>query len=482
MKSSVNKKGIISLPVIFVFILLLSSLVWSQAHIDSIPKLIPYSGPAYVRKPTLQWFSVTPAVSKYYIQIAGDSTFAFPLINVSVEDTVYISDIDLPLGPTFWRVSVDLAKWSPADSFVIVDGRIATLIPQESPTILRKPTLSWFTPPLPVTSFTIQISSYNNFDTLLVNFPTTDTTYTCQADLPIGNLFWRVKSDDVGYSSVDSFEILDARIPILYTFEPKLTNKTQPTLRWQKVPSAQRYFLEIDNTADFSSTIITIPLTDTTFVPFEPLPIGQIYWRVKSDQVALWSTVDQFEIITDTIPFLKRYNGNTIYERKPQFTWHPVEAVQQYRFLLASKGDFANAITIPVEDTTYAVTADLNYGKWYWKVSGSRDFNAFSPVDSLVIDSSTHIRSIYKSPHHTMLIQKTATHLKMQLPFSLSPASKTFVLTMMGKVVSSLKQKDATTLLWDYTNTSGKRVTPGIYLMYIQTKEERIVKRIIVHH
>lgn len=539
---------------------------------DSIPTLIPHADPTILRKPVLQWYKLNIPVTKYFIQIANDATFKFPLINVSVADTLYTSDIDLPLGMIYWRVSIDLTKWSEPNSFTIIDGRIPSLLPHESPTVVRKPTLLWHTPPIAVTSFTIQIgtdsafasiiksdtsfdtsytcdtllplgmiywrvqsdssafSETNSFlikdgriptlisydsitferkptlswfkpplevtsfniqvakdskfviDSLIVNDFTADTFYTCKADLSIGPIFWRIKSDDADFSEIDSFEIKDARIPLLYPIEPDLINSTQPVLSWRSVTGAQSYTIEIDNNSDFSSTIIALPVSDTMYTHFEQLPFGNIYWRVKSDQVDTWSDIDHFYIITDTIPLIDRFNGKVLLEKRPSFIWHPVEKADKYQIKLATNKNFTGAITVPLEDTTYTSTTDLAYSKWYWKVSCSRNLDVYCPIDSFIIDSSTTINQNNFKSIGDITLQRYKDFIKILKNQNFKKNISLTVFDMRGRIVTSLLQQSNTSkeLIWDYKDRHGNRVPPGMYVISLHTGRNRVSHKILI--
>lgn len=80
------------------------------------------------------------------------------------------------------------------------------LIPCQSPTYNRRPTLTWHT--AGVSTYTIQIAPSPDMSQLIVSVPVTDTLYTSQVDLPIDTLYWRVKGDNMAWSDIGSFEII----------------------------------------------------------------------------------------------------------------------------------------------------------------------------------------------------------------------------------------------------------------------------------
>ena len=357
-----------------------------------IPVLIPYDDSTYETKPTLRWRTPTVAVTSYTIQVSNKPDFDSLIVNTNSSDTFYTCLASLPIGMVYWKVKGDDSEFSEVSSFFIIDGRIPVLIPHESPTFDRKPTLRWHKPPVPVTTYLIQISIDPDFDSLLVNAFFSDTFFVCQENLPLGMIYWKVNGDGSEFSRVSSFEVKDNRVPQLIPYLPKITHETQPALYWKKITGAGTYTIEIDNNIDFSSAF-SVPLSDTTFTPLDPLSIGEIYWRVKSDLVDTWSVIDHFTIIPDSIPLLVRFEGKKITDKKPTFSWHPVDGADSYRFMLADNRIFSNAITTPLEDTSYTIGANLDYGKYYWRVSCSKNLDLYSHVDSLIIDSTTSIHT-----------------------------------------------------------------------------------------
>ncbi len=442
---------------------------------DSIPVLIPYSSPTIEQNPTLQWHPLSDSVVQYFIQIATDPTYAAPLIFVSVSDTQYTSAIDLPVDTIFWRVRADSSAWSETSSFIITDARIPVLIANEDPTFERQPTLYWHTPPVAITAYTIQISIDSLFDSTEIDIPVTDTMYTCQVDLPVGMIYWRVKADSSEFSDFNVFLVKDVRVPMLISFESEYTLDTKPGLAWHKITGAITYTIEIDNDGDFGSTIMSIPVSDSVFTPFEALPVGSIFWRVKSDLVNAWSDIDHFTILPDTIPFLIRFNGDTASETKPLFSWYSVSGADSYKFKLADNNQFTSAITAPLTDTSYTPDIELTPATWYWKVSCSKNLDIYSPVDSVVIDSLiTFVKMVPVVNQNLFKISKLQGAVRIEANGLHSDNYCVQVYNLNGKCIKTLASitNNDNLLFWDYTDTRGNSVSAGMYLLVIKTDEK----------
>jgi hypothetical protein len=238
-------------------------------------------------------------------------------------------------------------------------------------------------------TYVIQVDTTNSFFNPLIKTPVADTTFQLSVDLPIDTLFWQVTAtinDTLSYfSETGSFIIQDPRVPILYPIIPKATQQKRPSFKWHPVSGASSYTLQVSNSNVFAATIITLPLTDTLTTTSSDLPIGMIYWRVKSDLLDKWSLVDSFQIQSDTVPFLVRFNGDTVSIVRPNFLWNKVQNAASYRIEWADNAGFTNTYATLVQDTSFTPTADLTSGTWFWKVSCSLNYNLYPIPDSLVV-------------------------------------------------------------------------------------------------
>ncbi len=157
-------------------------------------------------QPKLDWGNVTVPTGTifdhYQVQVATAITFSV----LVYDQNVTVSDFTppAPLTPNtkyYWRVrSFNLdghySGWSAVRSF-----REALLAPELTypvgGTIINttQPTFTW-NPNDVATGYTIQVSRYANFSTLLVNASTASTSYTPGINLPKGVLlYWRVRAN-----------------------------------------------------------------------------------------------------------------------------------------------------------------------------------------------------------------------------------------------------------------------------------------------
>lgn len=179
-------------------------------------------------------------------------------------------------------------------------------------------------------------------------------------------------------------------IPQLISYQPEETRDRRPLLRWRQLEGATSYQVAVSSDASFSDPI-SVPLSDTFYVPTIDLPLGDVYWRVKSNLSSTWSAVDHFEIVSDNVPVLIAFGGECISEQKPQFTWRSAQGATSYIIKIADNLSFTDAISVPLADTFYVPLADLDYGTYYWKVSSSNDPSLYTSADTVRICSNTGV-------------------------------------------------------------------------------------------
>jgi hypothetical protein len=84
--------------------------------------------------------------------------------------------------------------------------------------------------------------------------------------------------------------------PVLIPYTPDPTYERKPTLQWHPVQDAFNYTIQISSAGDFTHAFLTDGVVDTFYSPTIDLPIGKIYWHVKSNVSELFSTTDTFII------------------------------------------------------------------------------------------------------------------------------------------------------------------------------------------
>ncbi|MBL8027027.1 MAG: T9SS type A sorting domain-containing protein [Fibrobacteres bacterium] len=189
--------------------------------------------------------------------------------------------------------------------------------------------------------------------------------------------------------------------PVLIPLNPSITVNLRPSLFWHSVTGAASYTIQIDTTSRFTSPMISVPLSDTSYTPLVNLPVRTIYWRVSSSvSPSLFSSVSSFTIQSDTVPQLVRFDGDTLSDRRPAFAWHAVNRATAYTIQISHTRNFSNIqISTPLSDTTYSPLINLDTSsKYFWRVSSDLNNSVYSAIDSfIIILRSTSLTTTLKS-------------------------------------------------------------------------------------
>jgi hypothetical protein len=207
-------------------------------------------------------------------------------------------------------------------------------------------------------------------------------------------------------------------------------------------------------------------VTDTQYTPSVNLPIGDIYWRVKSDLSATFSSIDSVTIQNDSIPLIIKMHPDTQYIARPSFYWHPSVDASSYRIQIDTTGNFINPyFSVPVGDTVYQPMADIPKGRVFWRVSANT--SRYSAVDTFWIQYPTSIsRSPNRLPVSAMLHR---IRQGVILDYSIDGASHISlgIYSITGVCVVSLNWANGAagsySVVWKGTDQKGRLLPAGFY-------------------
>ncbi len=182
-----------------------------------IPALVsPASGALlYDYRPRLDWGNATlPAgtvFDRYQVQVATDTGFSALVVNQNVAgqtNSEYTLTFSLtPNTRYYWRVRAfntlgQYSTWSAYRSLRTALPMPALLSPADGAVVTGlRPVFDWSDVP-GATGYTIQVSAYATFSSLLVNKVVSASTYTPTANLPANKtLYWRVKANGTNPSA-----------------------------------------------------------------------------------------------------------------------------------------------------------------------------------------------------------------------------------------------------------------------------------------
>jgi hypothetical protein len=179
--------------------------------------------------------------------------------------------------------------------------------------------------------------------------------------------------------------VVKSNIPVLIPYQPDPTVNGKPLLRWHPVTSASAYIIEIAQTPSFSNLQVIQQSLDTFFLPLVPLPLGDIYWWVRSDLNARPSLASHFFIQNDSIPVLIPIQPDTIAPLAgTMFTWHRSIGAVSYKIEILKIDSVVPQTTVITfaNDTFYRQAVPLQSGRYVWTVSADFDYNRFSYPDT----------------------------------------------------------------------------------------------------
>jgi hypothetical protein len=287
-------------------------------------------------------------------------------------------------------------------------------------------------------------------------------------------------------SQVASFVIADQNMPILIPFDPNITLELRPEFRWHSVSGATTYNVDIDSSIDFSTMILTVPVTDTFYTPLVDLPTTTIYWRVKSDLSPQYSDIGTLIIQPSTIPFLYRFNGDTVQDFRPEFRWKPVSGATIYQIEIDTTSDLAAPfISMPLNDTLYEPSIDLIDMKLYWHVSSNVAPDVFCLVDSVVTSTITEINLTPGSNVYTKNVitycQKSSHKVKVIYKTKKSTEVTLCIYSVTGRMIKRISQtvsEDNNIIIWDGKDRYFKLVSAGTYIFRIHAEGKNYYQKV----
>jgi subtilisin-like proprotein convertase family protein len=174
-----------------------------------------------------------------------------------------------------------------------------------------------------------------------------------------------------------------------------------PTLSWAPSASAYDYQLRLDDDADFSSPLIVVTITQTSYLLTVPLPEGRVfYWQVTArngagqtpaatSPSAFSTLINPPQAFTLTLPT----DGAVAQPTQPVFSWAPSTSAAEYQITIDDTIDFSSPVLTQTVDTTtftppFGVLASNR--QYFWRVLGRNAVGqiASSPASRTFITSA----------------------------------------------------------------------------------------------
>jgi hypothetical protein len=297
------------------------SSIWNFTTILQTPTLIsPTNGASSVTlTPLIDWSDVSGATS-YNIQVANNSGFTSPIIDLS---SLPSSQYQVPSGLLqantlyYWRASASnsngTSAWATAWNFTtIASPNTPNLIsPTNGSNILTlTPTLDW-SDVTGATSYAVQVATDTNFINLAVNQSgLTVSQYTVTSGVLTGNTtyYWRARAGNEagpGPWSVRWYFRVVTIPPAPNLVSPPNNSTNQPPtvmLDWDSLASANTYRIQLATDSLFNSIVFDTSGVTRSYLQMRPgilLANVKYYWKVNATNLAgtgPWSVVWNFRV------------------------------------------------------------------------------------------------------------------------------------------------------------------------------------------
>jgi hypothetical protein len=295
------------------------SVVWSLRTAVTPPVLSAPANAAALNynRPNFLWNSV-PGATGYVFQVAKDAGFTQMVTNTSVTPSTYTPTSNLPAKlMLYWRVQAKAANgpsaWSAVWSLVTANPpSVPSLVSPGNGALITNytPTLAWSLVTLPSgTSFghyELQISTSSTFASMLLDHSDLTVLAAHQYSLVSGEAlapnaayYWRVRSFNSagGYGQWSVVWSLRTAVtpPVLSApDDAATTTNRRPTFDWDDVSGASSYYLQVSTNGTFTSLMVNVTVSASTYTPTANLHRGTLYWRVRANGTngpSSWSVI-----------------------------------------------------------------------------------------------------------------------------------------------------------------------------------------------
>jgi hypothetical protein len=193
-------------------------------------------------------------------------------------------------------------------------------------------------------SYRVQVSSTDDFTTLISDDSTTTTLKTIGPLSPDSKYYWRVNATNKGGTGpwADVFGFITVPVaPDIPTLNSPANNATDrplnPLLTWNAVSGAATYRAQLSKSASFTELIIDDSTLTSSFRTVGPLTTKTTYyWRVKAGNAggtSAWSPVWNFTTVppVPNVPVLRLPSDSAVdVALKPTFVWDSATRATSY--------------------------------------------------------------------------------------------------------------------------------------------------------
>lgn len=231
------------------------------------------------------------------------------------------------------------------------------------------------------TSYDVQVATNPDFVSPKYTVTTTNNKATPRAQLPAGEVWWRVQANsstgDSGWS-IGSYQRDELSGPGLRTPQDgeELDQPERPALlSWEPVEGAVSYTIEIDDSDDFIGATNYSTRTTSYVVP-KPQVATNYYWHVRAvlgdGVVTRYSETRTYLISGLEAPRLVSPSLDTAVEQVEDVVldWTPVDGAATYDLQISTDNNFNtfDDTRTGIRGTRYSPPVTLRNDQYYWRV------------------------------------------------------------------------------------------------------------------
>jgi len=343
------------------------------------------------------WQAVSGALS-YRIQLSKDLGFnTIVYDNKAVNTNEIVINNLLTSQEYFWRVSASNSAgegpWSPKWFFTTIfvqPGIPVQNTPINGFTNVTLPPLLRWDPVQGAESYEIQFSLQNNFESDFSQFTVDTNLFVLNSATNSSTYYWRVRAiNKVGESSWSPIwtftTIVNLPNQITLTSPQNDSRNVALTtvLNWSEVAEIQFYRLQVSESNNFTSKVITDVQANTTSFSQSRLRGGtKYYWRVAAVNIAGqgdWSTTRSFTTIPpvpEPPTLIFPANSNQFIVKPDSLVWQSLGIVDSYQIQLSKNQDLEleqdyliNLSNLPTSKLDFRDTSPLESNTvYYWRV------------------------------------------------------------------------------------------------------------------
>jgi len=229
--------------------------------------------------------------------------------------------------------------------------------------------------------YDVQVAAVSDFSSLLWSASTVNLHAVPTVNLPVGEVYWRVRAiDPSGTSGWSSASFSRGTLPgptLVSGAADSFDQPTQPpVLSWSPVAGGQGYQIQISPSSDFTDPSLYIADTTvkaTTYVVGKTLVATTYYWRVRaslgSGVWTTWSDTGQYDVsplpaAELTSPALDATVDDAVLD------WQPVLGAASYDVQISSDENFNTIVASQtgITGTSWARPKTINNDQYWWRV------------------------------------------------------------------------------------------------------------------